>query len=268
MEEFRGKIAIVTGAASGIGKSITDHLIRYGATVYATDIQFRGAESDEGILKKIYLDVTDAVAVQRVVNRVLTEQGRLNYIFNNAGFAVTSEIRDMTVEQWRDIFNLNVMGVVNGVMAAYPAMIRQHTGHIVNTASLAGVTYTPSLVAYSSTKHAVVALSMGLRAEGAKFGVKVTALCPGFIRTNIYDAAVKNNISTEAVMETIKPLGLLEVDDTVEKMLKGVAKNKALVVLPAYGKIMWYITRFSPALANLLGKPALKRFRQKRSGAN
>lgn len=264
MEEFRGKIAIVTGAGSGVGKSITEHLVRYGATVYATDIAFRNAESDEGLVKKLYLDATDAVAVQRLVNRVVSEQGRLNYMFNNAGFAVASEIRDMTVEQWRDIFNLNVMGVVNGVMAAYPVMIRQHTGHIVNTASLAGVTYSPSLTAYSSTKHAVVSLSLGLRMEAAKFGVKVTALCPGFIKTNIYSSAVKNKVSTDGLLEVIKPFGLLELDPTVEKLLQGVAKNKALVVLPAYGKVLWFLTRLSPTMMTFLGRSAINNFRKQR----
>lgn len=264
MEQFNQKIALITGAASGIGKSIAEHLVRYGATVYATDIKFKDNASDEDKLKKLYLDATSAGAVQAMVDRVVAEQGRLDYIFNNAGFAISSEVRDMTVQQWHDIFNLNFFGVVNGVNAAYPVMIRQGSGHIVNTASLAGITYNSVLTAYSATKHAVVALSMGMRPEAATFGVKVTAFCPGFIKTGIYDAAINNRVSKENSMTMVNRLGLLELDPTVEKLLEGVVKNKALVVLPAYGKVMWWLTRLNPRVSFVINRQTLADFRKHR----
>jgi NAD(P)-dependent dehydrogenase (short-subunit alcohol dehydrogenase family) len=264
MEQFSGKIAIVTGGASGIGKSIAEHLVRYGATVIAADLQFKDTESSTDKLEKCYLDVTDAEAVRQLVENVVARHGRLDYIFNNAGFAIGSEVRDMNVEQWQRIIAVNLQGVINGVMAAYPQMIKQQSGHIVNTASLAGLIYQPVINAYSTTKHAVVAHSMGLRLEAQQFGVKVTALCPGYIKTNIYNAAVSNNVANDAFLKLI-PFPMLELDPTVEKMLAGVAKNKALVVLPAYGKIVYALHRISPALANLLSKKSLGDWRKVRN---
>ena len=106
-------------------------------------------------------------------------------MFNNAGIAIGGSAHDYGIQEWNQIIDVNLRGVVNGVQAAYCIMIKQGFGHIVNTASITGLMPTPGQVAYSMTKHAVVGLSLSLRAEAALLGIRVSVLCPGAIRTPI-----------------------------------------------------------------------------------
>ena len=125
------------------------------------------------------VDVTDAVAVQRLVDGTVAREGRLDLLFNNAGIAVFADARDTSLEDWNRLIDVNLRGVVHGVAAAYPLMVRQGSGHIVNTASAAGLLPSPANIAYAATKHAVVGLSLTLRAEAVHHGVGVSVICPG-----------------------------------------------------------------------------------------
>ena len=271
MEQFRGKIAIVTGAASGIGREVSRQLIEAGATVVLADIDLARAEEVARQLGKAaqaaQLDVSDAPAVQRLVEEVVAQHGRLDFMFNNAGFAVGGEVRDMTVEQWNRIIAVNLGGVVNGVMAAYPVMIRQGHGHIVNTASLAGLIASPGLTAYSTTKHAVVGLSLALRAEAAGLGVKVSAVCPSFINTNIFEAGVYNKIDAR-IARLVIPLPFINVDQAARSILKGVAANRALIVFPRYAQLAWWLRRLVPGLIDLLNLKSAADLRKVRDKAS
>jgi len=265
MEQFNGKIVIITGAASGIGKTLAEKLVKSGATVYAADIQFKTATTLEGgNLHQIPLDVTQAEHVQQVVDAVVRDHGRLDYIFNNAGFAITGELRDVTAAHWDKIIGVNLRGVTNGVAAAYPLMAKQGFGHIVNTASVAGLTPSPPLSAYSTTKYAVVGLSKNLRLEGAKLGVKVSAICPGFINTGIYDAATYLKTDKAGAMST-NPFKLVEVEVAGDIILQEVAKNRAIIIFPLYAKLLWWIERYFPALGELVLRKSLADFRKIRS---
>jgi len=187
---FEGKVASVTGAASGIGRALSEELARRGAAVVLADLQAEEADAAAAALRAAGgsataagLDVADFESVRRLIERVAAEHGHLDFIFNNAGIGVGGEIRDHTIAAWNRIIDVNIRGVVHGVQAAYPIMVRQGSGHIVNTASMAGLSTAPLTTSYSATKHAVVGLSKGLRAEAADLGVKVSVLCPGVIRT-------------------------------------------------------------------------------------
>jgi short-subunit dehydrogenase len=183
-------------------------------------------------------------------------------MFNNAGFAITGEIAEMTIEQWERLIEVNLKGVVNGVMAAYPTMITQGNGHIINTASLAGISPTPVFGAYSTTKFAIVGLSRTLRIEAKKYGVKVTVLCPGFIKTAIYDNSVYINSQKDYLMKII-PVPVMDTEKAVRAMLKGIEKNKAMVVIPLYGKIQWWLDRLCQPLSAILGQKLIGDFRKK-----
>lgn len=265
MEQFNGKIIIITGAASGIGKTLAEKLVKFGATVYAADIRFEAATTLEGgKLYQVPLDVTQAEQVQQVVDNVVKEQGRLDYIFNNAGFAITGELRDVTAAHWDKIIAVNLRGVTNGVAAAYPLMVKQGFGHIVNTASVAGLIPSPPLSAYSTTKYAVVGLSKNLRLEAATLGVKVSAICPGFINTGIYDAATYLKTDKARAMST-NPFKLVEVEVAGDIILREVAKNKAIIIFPLYAKLLWWTERYFPFLGLLLLRKAIADFRKIRS---
>ncbi|WP_262403074.1 SDR family oxidoreductase [Actinomadura sp. CNU-125] len=166
-------IAIVTGGASGIGRAIATSLVARGDTVVVTDIDEGGAKAvadrlntlGRGKAASARLDVTDADAVSELYAGVKDEHGRLDRVFNNAGIAVGGLAEELSLDHWNRAIDINLKGVIHGVNAAYPIMLKQGNGHIVNTASLAGLVPMPVGIPYTATKHAVVGLSLGLRAE-------------------------------------------------------------------------------------------------------
>ena len=133
------------------------------------------------------LDVTDAAAVQAVVDEVVSRAGRLDLMFNNAGICWGGDTELLTLDQWNAIIDVNIRGVVHGIAAAYPLMLRQGHGHIVNTASMAGLTAAGQITSYVTTKHAVVGMSLALRSEAVPRGVGVLVVCPAAVETPILD---------------------------------------------------------------------------------
>jgi short-subunit dehydrogenase len=205
--------------------------------------------------------------MEELVQSTFQRSGRLDYIFNNAGIAIGGGVIDFSIEDWKYIVNVNLNGVINGIQAAYKTMVSQGFGHIVNTASLAGLLPSPGQVAYSTTKHAVVGLSKSLRAESAHLGVKVSVLCPGFIRTPILDGfgvfgrmLVKVSPETmQAMSHMLEKLKPMPPNIFAEKVLNAVAKNKAIIIEPSWWKWFWRINRFFPSLGIIL---AQKRFQK------
>ena len=165
MGGFAGQVAIVTGGASGIGRALCEALAAEGARVVVVDRDAGGAAAVAeaiakagGVARAEVLDVADGDAVRCVVEDTAAREGRLDLLFNNAGIAIGGEVLDMTAEHWRRIVDVNLWGVVNGIRAAYPVMARQGSGHLVNTASGAGLIPNPLATAYGMTKHAEVGL--------------------------------------------------------------------------------------------------------------
>ncbi|WP_433335541.1 SDR family NAD(P)-dependent oxidoreductase [Spirillospora sp. CA-294931] len=267
-------IAIVTGGASGIGRAIATSLVARGDTVVVTDINADGAGTvadklntlGRGKATAAALDVTDADAVIALYQGVKAEHGRLDLVFNNAGIAIGGLAEELTLDHWNRAIDINLKGVVHGVHAAYPIMLDQGSGHIVNTASLAGLVPMPAGIPYTATKHAVVGLSLGLRAEAAGRGVKVSVVCPSFVDTplltNVNPDLPATAMSGDAKEEIQKASPRLY---TAEKLavdiLRGVRRNKALIVAPAHGRIAWRGVRLNPALAVRAAQFAADRLR-------
>ena len=246
MKCFQDKIAIVTGGASGIGRAFATLLCRYGAKVTIADIN---AALVEETAQKIgataqVLDVTDAEAVAALVKGTADAHGHLDFMFNNAGIAVIGDALDMSLDDWNRLYDVNVRGVIHGVVAAYPIMAAQRSGHIVNTASVSGLIPAPGFAAYSGTKHAVVGMSVSLRAEAAYHGVRVSAVCPGFIDTPIKDNAKLLHIDREKI--DAQPVPFYDVDACARDTMRGVAKNKQIIVVAQHAKAMSTMNRYFP----------------------
>ena len=260
---FDGKVAIVTGAASGIGRALATELVDRGATVVVSDIAGGDAVSVAELLSRragatramaATLDVTDAAAVDELVARTAAEHGGLDLLFNNAGIGVGGEVRELRAAHWRRVIDVNLWSVINGVNAAYPLMIAQGRGHIVNTASLSGLLPSPMLVPYSTTKHAVVGLSVGLRMEAAAHGVKVTVVCPGVIETPLLDKPNPEDLPLVSSMPNIRSMltSLVgppyPVASLASDVLDGVALNRPIIVTPFHARRAWALYRISPRL--------------------
>jgi NAD(P)-dependent dehydrogenase (short-subunit alcohol dehydrogenase family) len=253
MSYFNGKSAIVTGGASGIGKSLATLLLKEGARVLIADI--RGAEivAEELGCEGVTLDVTDHQAVGRCVEDYAQAQGSLDFMFNNAGILVVGDAKDMSYEDWDNVININLKGVINGIYAAYPIMIKQGHGHIVNTGSLAGLLPSPSAVAYSASKFAVVGLTQSLRAEARRYGVRMSVVCPGFVSTPMADnSKLLGGIDRDESNDSVKYVGgYITSDELARRALQGVSRNKALIVIPTRIRILAGFLRRFPGVGAL-----------------
>ena len=278
MSSWYGKVAFVTGGGSGIGAALSAKLVDAGAQVWIADRQFDHAktlaqrlDASGARAHAVELDVRDPAAVRRAIDAVVDAAGRLDYLFNNAGIGIGGEVDTLTLDDWSDIIDVNLRGVIHGVDAAYPIMIKQGSGHIVNTASMAGLITTSAQAAYSSTKHAVVALSKTLRVEGKTHGVRVSVLCPGVVRTPILTGGEyghNRSISRENQQKLGEALRPMDPDEFADQALRAVMRNQAIIVVPRWWKALWYLERLSPALSMRAAATALKRTRQVQSAAS
>ena len=278
MSSWYGKVAFVTGGGSGIGAALSAKLVDAGAQVWIADRHFDHAktlaqrlDASGARAHAVELDVRDPAAVRRAIDAVVDAAGRLDYLFNNAGIGIGGEVDTLTLDDWSDIIDVNLRGVIHGVDAAYPIMIKQGSGHIVNTASMAGLITTSAQAAYSSTKHAVVALSKTLRVEGKTHGVRVSVLCPGVVRTPILTGGEyghNRSISRENQQKLGEALRPMDPDEFADQALRAVMRNQAIIVVPRWWKALWYLERLSPALSMRTAATALKRTRQVQSAAS
>jgi NAD(P)-dependent dehydrogenase (short-subunit alcohol dehydrogenase family) len=270
---FKDAVAIVTGGASGIGRALAFELARRGCEVVLADMQIEMAQdvaaqiqASGGKAKALEVDVTDLPAMERLVRKTVESSGRLDYIFNNAGVAIGCTADNYSIEDWNKIIDINLRGVVHGIQAAYKVMIEQGFGHIVNTASMAGLMPNPVGVAYAATKHAVVGLSLSLRVEAAQMGIRVSVLCPGVIRTPILEGGkygkLSMNIPDEKLREMWKKLKPMSPDILARKVLNAIAKNKAIIIVPLLWKLLWWMNRLSPSLGMAFAQNRFRKFQK------
>jgi NAD(P)-dependent dehydrogenase (short-subunit alcohol dehydrogenase family) len=267
MSGFNDLVAIVTGGASGIGRALCEELGARGAIVVVADLDSPGANAvalaiggSGGHAEAAELDTTDAARVQQLVQITVAKHGRLDLMFNNAGIAVVGEALDTSLEQWRRIVDVDLLGVVYGTAAAYAVMVRQGGGHIVNTASFAGLVSHAGMAAYCMAKHGVVGLSGAMRIEGAARGVKVSAVCPGIVATGIQQSATLLNVERKDVLAMV-PVKAIEARDAARRILKGVARNRGTIVFPYYARLLWWVQRLCPALLAPLHRRSIADFR-------
>ncbi len=197
MEDLHGKVAVITGGASGIGRAVARRAAADGMRVVVADIEEGPLKQAVGELTSegaeaigVVTDVSDATAVRSLRDAALDRFGAVHLVHNNAGIGLGGPIWEVTEEDWRWILGVNLWGVVHGVATFVPLMIEQGEGHVVNTASIAGLASAAFLGPYNATKHAVVAISetlyKDLQALSAPVGVSV--LCPGFVQTRIAES--------------------------------------------------------------------------------
>jgi NAD(P)-dependent dehydrogenase (short-subunit alcohol dehydrogenase family) len=258
-----GKIAFVTGGASGIGAALTTKLVDGGGEVWIADRQIGAAQElaqrlNSGGTKAhaIELDLRSYRSFERGVAEAVQQSGRIDYLFNNAGIGVSGEVDSYTLDDWNDVFDVNLRGVVHGIQAVYPIMIRQHSGHIVNTASMSGLVTAVSQGSYAATKHAIVAISKTLRLEAERHGVQVSVLCPGVIRTPALTGGKfgRSAYSDEDLLKLSEQGRPMASEKFAERALRAVLRGDAIIVVPAWWKAWWYLERLSPALSMRVAK--------------
>lgn len=193
MRELSGKVAVVTGAASGIGLAVSRRLAAEGMRLVLADLEEPALKVAADELSRsaevlaVPTDVSDSSSVEALRDRTLEHFGAVHLVHNNAGVGAGGLLWEVSEADWRWVLGANLWGVIHGIRAFVPLLVAQGEGHVVNTASMAGLVSTPFMGPYNATKHAVVTISetlaKDLRAVGSPVGVSV--LCPGFVRTAI-----------------------------------------------------------------------------------
>jgi NAD(P)-dependent dehydrogenase (short-subunit alcohol dehydrogenase family) len=195
MDDLNGKVAFVTGGASGIGLALAQEFAKQGAKIVLADIETEALKKAEGDLLAsgaevigIQCDVSDRGSVEAAADRAIEAFGKVHILCNNAGVAPSGELTETTPEDWKWCLGVNLMGVVHGIQVLVPR-IKEHGegGHVVNTASIAGLMALPTLGTYTATKYAVVGISETLRGELAPTGIGVSVMCPAFVKTRLHE---------------------------------------------------------------------------------
>ena len=256
MEGFAGKVAVVTGAGSGIGQALAIELARSGARVAISDVNTEGLAATEERLKAIgaqvkadRLDVTEREAFELYADAVKEHFGKVNQIYNNAGIAFAGDIEVSPFKDIEKVMDVDFWGVVNGTKVFLPHLVESGDGHVINISSVFGLFSLPGQAAYNAAKFAVRGFTEALRQEMMAAGhpVKVTTVHPGGIRTNI----ARNMTTVEAVNkhELAKTFDNKLASTSPEKaarvILDGVRKNRARVLVGADAKALDLIVRIT-----------------------
>tara|TARA_Y100001970_G_C14247935_1_gene869650 strand:- start:2421 stop:3275 length:855 start_codon:yes stop_codon:yes gene_type:complete len=252
----KGSVVIITGGASGIGLSLGRAMAELGCHVYLVDRQKEVVEKETKRLrdkklnvKSFELDVRDRDTFIKIVKQINEDEGHIDYFFNNAGIGAGWDVKEDKPEDWDYIIDVNIRGVQNGIHAVYPLMVKQGFGHIINTASMAGLVPSSLTVSYAMTKHAVVGLTVSLHGQAAIHGVRVSALCPGFVETPILEGGVYGKVDREKIKKGTKIFnlpGIISPEELVKRTLPKIKKNKVIIIEPFYMKVYLWLYRFFP----------------------
>jgi NADP-dependent 3-hydroxy acid dehydrogenase YdfG len=189
-ESIKDKVVVISGASSGLGEATARHLAREGAKLVLgarrlDRLQALAKELSLGEDAALRMDVTDREQVRRLVDHAVRAHGRIDVILNNAGLMPQAPLERLKVDEWDRMIDVNIKGVLYGIAAALPHMQRQKGGHIINVSSVAGHKVGPGFTVYAATKHAVRALSEGLRQEVKAYNIRTTVISPGAVATEL-----------------------------------------------------------------------------------
>ena len=259
--DFRGAVAAVTGAGSGMGRALALGLAASGAKVAISDVNREALDETAALMKEgegsdenthiTTLDVADREAVFRWADAVAAHFGKANYVFNNAGVSVSAEVGQLTQTDFEWLMNINFWGVVNGTQAFLPHLRASNRGHIANTASIFGIISVPSQAAYNASKFAVRGFTEALRQELKDTHIGVSCICPGGVKTNIVKTSryipVDNAAPTkETLTEKFEELAGLTPAEAAEIILKGVVANKARILVGRDARFVALINQLLP----------------------
>jgi len=240
---YQDKICIVTGANSGIGYALSEELLNRGATVYmlgrnpekvAKAAEQLAAHGDW--VHTLVADVTKQEQVQQAIEGTATEAGRLDMLFNNAGVGGTLQYETATLQDWKTIMDTNLWSVIYGVHAAMPIMLKQGSGHIVNTSSAAGIIPFPMQALYCTTKYGVTGLTEALRYEFAEKGLSFSTICPTDIATPIFQKTIDGTVHDDLPI----PTDAMPADKAASYILNRVAEHKGIIPVPEQpGTNLW-----------------------------
>ena len=250
------RTAIVTGAASGLGRALCERLARDGYLIAICDIDLTGAaetlnrvEAAGGSGRVEPLDVTDPLAWEALRERLEHDWPQLDLLVNNAGVVVSGDVGRCSLDDWRWIVDANLWGMIHGCHVCVDWLKRNPRGsHVINTSSLAAIGSFPGMAAYNVTKAAVVSFSETLHAELRRHRVGVTVLCPSFFPTALLDNGRFTSPAEQRIARAEFTRTKLTAEKVADAAVRAMARKQLYVILPAKARVLWWIKRLSPRL--------------------
>jgi short-subunit dehydrogenase len=259
MQSIRGKKTLVTGAASGIGKAIALALARAGADLYLLDIDemklagvVAAARQWGGEVVGAQCDLARTENITAAVQSIRQSWRYIDILINNAGVAYYGPTERMWADQWNSVLAINLLAPIQLTREWLPILLTRLEAHVLNVCSIAGLVASGKLAAYHTSKYGLVGFSEALRAEYSARGLGVTALCPGFVRTNIFQAAMSGQ---DRKPVRVPPRWLCSSPEKVAaRALKAILRNEGLVLVSPMAHVLWFLKRLSPDLLAFLSR--------------
>jgi len=255
MNAYEGKVAVITGAGSGIGRELARLLAGHGARLALSDVSEPGLAETAKVcggkaeVRAYPLDVSNRAAVFAHADDVKRDFGTAHFLFNNAGVSLAATFEHATIEEMEWLLGINLWGVIYGTKAFLPLMLAQREGHIVNLSSIFGFVGVPAQSAYNISKFGVRGLTECLWAELSGTGVRATCVHPGGIRTNIDKAAPLGKFAggyEKKIMDTIGKMLVTPPEDCARDIIDGVARGRKRIVTGKNAALVDYAARISP----------------------
>lgn len=266
MKTLAGKTALVTGSASGIGRAIAIELARQHVDLFLVDLDHERLAETTDEVRQHHPQVTAHVAdltrtedIQGIVDRLLNRWNGVDILVNNAGVAFHGSTHNMTDEHWDRVMAVNMTAPILLTRKLLPAMLGRSEAHILNVCSIAGLVAAPRTAAYHASKFGLVGFSESLRAEYGPRGLGVTALCPGFVRTEIFRSTV---VVSQRKPAPTPPAFLTTTPERVaRRAIRAIHRAEGVVVITPFANAMWRFKRFAPGLFDRLQQ--FRRFKHK-----
>ena len=257
MKDFLGKVAVITGAGSGIGRALAEAMAAEGAHLALVDVNEAGLRETEALVKPMggrvtlhLANVADAERMQALAAEIEAQHGGIHLLFNNAGVTINKAFVDSSLADLHRVMDINLWGVLHGCHFFLPALRRQPEAHIINTSSMAAFVGMPNQAIYSSSKAAVRMISESLAAELAPYNIGVTCLHPGTISTNILKTAASHSGGNQAVTERMSSLMQrfgMPPERLAAKTLRAVRKNCLFVRIGIGAYVLDWLRRITPS---------------------
>jgi short-subunit dehydrogenase len=256
MKVIRGKSALVTGAASGIGRAIALRLAEEGANLYLLDIDLERldvvAEECRGRGVKVETrrcDVSQPAQITAVVQHLLATWDGVDILVNNAGITYYGRTTAMTADHWNRLLAVNLHAPIQFVRELMPSLLKRRDAHVLNVASICGLVGLARVAAYSTSKFGLVGFSESLRHECGRMGLGVTALCPGLVDTSLFSSALRGR---DVKQQKAPPKWILITPEQVaNSAIRAIYRNKAVVVMQPMSRAIYFVKRFMPWLLDL-----------------
>ncbi|MDR7085611.1 NAD(P)-dependent dehydrogenase (short-subunit alcohol dehydrogenase family) [Aeromicrobium panaciterrae] len=249
---------LITGGASGLGLALVLQFVERGARVLATDVHEEIPDSLRGLegVSYLTLNVTQDVDWAKARDWVTETWDGLDYLFNNAGVAAGGRIELSEMDQWQWIVDINLLGVARGCRTFTPLMKEQGSGHIINTASAAGLIHPPRMTEYVAVKAGVVAISESLFHELKPYGVKVSVICPTFFKTNLTESLRGKDEQANKSAAKLIDKAKLSADTIAARVIRGIEKDRHIILTDRDGKVAYAAKRFARPLYYSMMKKA------------